>query len=521
MANTTSATMRLRVAFGLLLGLRVQDLRAARTYMETIYAAHSWPVRIAKFLTWTSHQMFVVIPDALREVSWSRPVSRLSYWLEDKNPWADHPWAGDPSARLAKEADTVVIGAGFTGGALAYFWSKRAPGDRVMAVLEMDDPASGASGRNEGAVVMGRFFMAVRDSVRADLRRVRTDLTEAQREKLARQFATAYCRAGYRSGEMIAKTVADEKFDCGYHRNGWVQSKDGAQAGLEESVQLAQETGFTDWTKISPEEVYEKSGMRTKEAAGFSKGCASWHPAKWVWCLFGSALRDRARNAGTPGGANSSNVLLFTRTRVLRVEDAGECYLVHTNRGVIRARHIVNATESYTPMLHPQFRDKLEVRQTQAAVGDGGPASMKPNIVLSATKAFWERHGDKTLFGSDFTRLPWQLAGQNKPSRFISKFFLGHMKELYGPYRLHVTHEWSGTVGRTADEFPMVGVMDGKRQYIIAGMVGSGSNVSFNAGRCIVNRVLGLTDEPDDYPPEFFAPTRVLDPKNHPWPKLD
>ncbi|MBI4025732.1 MAG: FAD-dependent oxidoreductase [Verrucomicrobia bacterium] len=327
-----------------------------------------------------------------------------------------------------------ILRQGIQGGALAYFWSKRAAPDRILCVLEMDDPASGASGRNEGAVVMGRYFAVVRDTVRADLRRVRPELNDEQREQLARQFANAYCLAGYRSGELIAKTVVGEKFDCEYRRNGWVQSKDGMQAALDESVRLAAETGFTDWTKITPEEVFARSGMRTKESAGFSKGCASWHPARWVWCLFRVAL-------------SKPNLKLFTRTRVLRVEDAGEYYRIHTTRGMLRARNVVNATESYTPGLHPQFRGKIEVRQTQAAVGDGGPAAMKPNVVISGTKAFWER------------------------------------------------------------------------QYIIAGMVGAGSNVSFNAGRCIVNRILGCADEPDDYPPEFFAPTRVLDPKNHPWPK--
>ena len=43
----------------------------------------------------------------------------------------------------------------------------------------------------------------------------------------------------------------------------------------------------------------------------------------------------------------------------------------------------------------------------------------------------------------------------------------------------------------------------------------------FNAGRCVVNRILGLTDEPDDYPPEYFAPTRLLDPRRHNWPTLE
>ncbi len=63
--------------------------------------------------------------------------------------------------------------------------------------------------------------------------------------------------------------------------------------------------------------------------------------------------------------------------------------------------------------------------------------------------------------------------------------------------------------------------MDGHRQPIIAGMAGSGTSVSFNPARCVVNRILELTDEPDDYPPEYFAPTRLLDPRNHLWPELN
>ena len=83
-----------------------------------------------------------------------------------------------------------------------------------------------------------------------------------------------------------------------------------------------------------------------------------------------------------------------------------------------------------------------------------------------------------------------------------------------------MTNEWSGTVGYTPDQYPIVGTIDKKRQYIIAGMCGSGSGVSFNASRCIVNRILELTDESDDYPAEYFGPSRILDPANHVWPAV-
>ncbi len=133
---------------------------------------------------------------------------------------------------------------------------------------------------------------------------------------------------------------------------------------------------------------------------------------------------------------------------------------------------------------------------------------------------FWGRVGNTVLFGSDNTVIPYDRAGQNKPSRFITLFLAAHMKQFYGSFRLKLSHEWSGSVGHTHDEYPIIGVMDGKRQYIIAGMCGSGSNISFNAARCVVNRILDLDDEPDDYPSEYFGPTRLTSPESHTWPIL-
>lgn len=500
---------RIKGALRTLAGMRVHDLRAARTWIRTMYPSQSFVPKICRFVAFSLRQLFIDIPNVLRETQFDHPASKTPVWLDTPNPLANHPWSTNAGARLPEEVHTVVIGAGFTGAAIAYHWSKKVgTRDQVMLVLEMDDPASGASGRNEGAVVMGRYFAFVRETVWKCLPKVRPDLSPDDREQLARKFAAAYVHAAYRNGDMIEQTIRDEGFDCDYRREGWVQAHgEEQQAALDESVRLADETGSRDWTKISPREVLERTGMRVAHNAGFSKRCASWHPAKWVWCLLTSAMTSPA-------------VKLFTRTKVFRVEDAGEHYIVHTNHGHIRSRFVVNATESYTPLLHQQFMGRLWPLQTQAASGEGGPAAMKSGAVISGARGFWGRHGHQTIFGSDKTRVPARRAGQNKPSRFISKFLLGEMRSAYGPYALRVTNEWSGTVGETRDEYPIVGVMDGKRQFIIAGMIGSGSGVSFNAGRCVVNRILGRTDEPDDYPEEFFSPTRILDPARHNWPQI-
>jgi len=135
----------------------------------------SLPVRFVRFFAWALSQVFFTIPHALKSARFTRPVSQTPIWLAAGNPLANHPWANDPDTSLPTDADVVVIGAGFTGAGCAYHWAKAGQGR--MLVVEMEDAASGASGRNEGLVVMGRYFAMVRDTVRPYLDKVRADLS--------------------------------------------------------------------------------------------------------------------------------------------------------------------------------------------------------------------------------------------------------------------------------------------------------------------------------------------------------
>lgn len=74
-------------------------------------------------------------------------------------------------------------------------------------------------------------------------------------------------------------------------------------------------------------------------------------------------------------------------------------------------------------------------------------------------------------------------------------------------------------MGFTAGRYPLVGLIDGKRHYHIGGMGGSGTGVAVNMGRCVVTCIVGRPEDPDDYPPEYSAPSRLLDPAGHLWPE--
>ena len=180
---------RVRVALRLLAGLRAHDIRAARSYAKLMWRQHSVLRRLFLFIGWSLRQMFDVIPRALTSVTFADNVKRTPIWLDEDNPHADVPWRD--GGQLPVHVDTVVIGAGFTGASCAYHWSKLGTA-KSLAVLDMGDPATGASGRNEGVVVMGRYAAMVRDTVRPYLDATRMDLSKEDRSCLATQFVYFY-----------------------------------------------------------------------------------------------------------------------------------------------------------------------------------------------------------------------------------------------------------------------------------------------------------------------------------------
>ena len=187
-----SLRTRLLVAISLLGSLGRKDFRAAGVYAEMRFGNYAFWGKWTRFVRWTFSQMFVVIPSVTLDLIIPRKVSKTPMWLMDRNPLENFPWNQESNAALPKETDTVVIGAGFTGAALAYHWSRRAPSERNMVVIELGDPASGSSGRNEGLVVMGRYFKMVQDSVFKALITLQPDLTSAQQFSLSKQFAHVY-----------------------------------------------------------------------------------------------------------------------------------------------------------------------------------------------------------------------------------------------------------------------------------------------------------------------------------------
>ena len=74
------------------------------------------------------------------------PIDSQPFWFRDGQALANF----QSHAELPVSADVVIIGAGLTGAATAYYLSGHASQGKRVVVLDQGDPAGEASGRNGG-----------------------------------------------------------------------------------------------------------------------------------------------------------------------------------------------------------------------------------------------------------------------------------------------------------------------------------------------------------------------------------
>jgi glycine/D-amino acid oxidase-like deaminating enzyme len=230
---------------------------------------------------------------------------------------------GQPPARAAldgdAEADVAIVGAGYTGLWTAYYLKLARPSLRIV-VLEAERAGFGASGRN-GGWVSGFFSGPPRLYVQ---RGGRAAYVALQRE----MFATV---------SEIGEVLAREQIDADFLACGQLQiALNSAQvARVRERARELHSYGFDerDLRELSSDELDARVRVRAARMAAFSPHVARVHPAKLL--------------VGLAHAVERSGVAIHERTPV-RELTPGEA---RTDRGVVRARWIVRATEAYTASL--------------------------------------------------------------------------------------------------------------------------------------------------------------------------
>ncbi len=379
------------------------------------------------------------------------------------NGWAQSIWSdtAPPAPDCAAldgdlTADTVVVGAGFTGLSTALHLAK---GGGDVVVLEAVGPGWGASGRNNGQVIPTltrpepqdivkrhgeageRFVGLLRDSASCLFDLVRTHDLAAEAEQ------TGWVQPVHSPGRIA---IAERRV------KQW--SAFGAPVALLSSDEMAEITGSTFW-----------HGGFWNRTGGHINPLA--------------LAREMARAVIEAGGR------IYGNTPALTVARGGEGWDVTTPRGTVHARGLMLATNAYTgefskallPDIARQVVPVLSWQMATEPLGDNLRATIIPG-----RQAVSDTHGDLHFMRYDarnrlVTGGALMVTAQAEPrlrSRIGER--LQRIFPQIGP--VHFDYIWNGYVGMTTDFMPRFHQL-GPNGFAWVGCNGRGVGLSVALGR--------------------------------------
>ena len=396
---------------------------------------------------------------------------RLSYWfdsLPESLQWR-------PGLNGDIEVDVAVVGGGYTGLWTAYYLAKTDPNLKV-AVLESDIAGFGASGRNGG------WCSAMFATSPAKIARL---YGKAAEERLRRELE--------HSVDEVGTIASEEGIECQYRKGGRLMLVRSAaqlqRAHLE--IELARSLGISedDLKLLGAGEAQERASATRVLGAIYSPHCACVHPARLARGLAASLERR--------------GVTIYEQTRAVAIAPGH----VVTQRGVVRAKAVVRATEGYGAQIPGKHREVIPFYSLMIATEPLEPALLD-EIGLRDGEAFADmRHlviygqrtaDDRIAFGG--RGAPYHYGSRIRPDFDTDSRIHDHVQEtlveLFPFLRgIRVTHRWGGPLGISRDWHPSVGFDKATGMGWAGGYVGDGVAVANLAGRTLAALITGTEED--------------------------
>jgi glycine/D-amino acid oxidase-like deaminating enzyme len=375
-------------------------------------------------------------------------------WIEQVGP----PAADDGPPE--READVVVIGGGYAGLSAARVL---ASAGRSVTVLEKERLGWGAHARNGGMVI---------PELKSGPRTLRTRYGELG-ERMYREVNEAFDHV---------EALATHEIDCDYARTGQLYLAHAARQVAHLRELAGEHTGEgEDVAFVDRDALAEEIGSQEFHGAIRYARTGGLHPAR-----FHAGLARLARTAGAR---------VHDHCAATALERDGAGFRVHTQRGSIRAKEVVVATNAYADGLLPELRRRVlpissfivTTEPLDAATLDAISPRRRMFVDTKQFLFYWRTTPDgRVLFGGRRSLGPVSLDDARD-------FLVASMLRIHPQLAGHpVTHRWSGFVAITLDRMPHAGRIGGA--WYVTGCNGSGVATNTWLGHRIGQAILG--DEP-------------------------
>jgi sarcosine oxidase subunit beta len=379
---------------------------------------------------------------------------------------------------LKPSYDVVIVGAGAHGLAAAYYLGKE-HGVRSVALLDKNYLGYGASGRN-----------------------------------------TAIIRSNYRTPEGIPFYDASLKLYEQMSREfGWnvlfsqvghltLGHNDSSVTGLRVRAENNQLLGVNS-RMIDREEIQKLApAINLDREARYPILAALYHPP-------GGIIRHDAVVWGYARACDRMGVEIhpFTEATAFRMQD-NRIAAVETNRGVVRAGAVLNATAGWATTISAMARVPLPIvtHPLQACVTEPLKPFLKP-VIVSASLHVYLSQTDKgeLVIGAEID--PYQsycMKGTLPTLEQMATYTLELFPQLHG---VRVLRQWAGVCDMTPDFAPIMGAAEEvKNFYMDVGWGTYGFKASPIAGKCMAE-LIATSKTPkliEPFSPERFRTGRLV-----------
>ena len=413
------------------------------------------------------------------ETIWCHNRKETSFWLEGL------PEFNSISSKLPHRVDVAIVGSGYTGLNAAL---QTIRGGRSTVVFEAGVPGQGCSTKNGGQIST---------SIKPSL------------EKLSAKFGTQSGIAIRQEGEnalnWIGDLITSEKIDCNFSRVGRYHAAH-TQKHYELITRDAEKVNKSEGIEayaVPKNEQLKELGSDVYHGGVVFPRHASVDPGKYH-----RGLLQRVVDAG---------VDVFGQCAVLDIEQTPDGFVITTQKGKVKARDVIIATNGYTSNLTPWLQKRvIPIGSYIIATEELDPVMVNElfptNRIASDTCKviyYYRMSPDRKriLFGGRVS------ATETNPLLSGPKL----LKDLYRIFPqlegTKISHSWTGTVAYTFDEMAHTGQHNGI--YYSMGYCGSGVSMASYLGMRLGQKVLGLVEGKtafDDLP----FPTRPLY-NGRPW----
>ena len=336
---------------------------------------------------------------------------------------------------LPASAEIVIVGGGVVGLAIAYYLAKR--GLTNVVVVERGYLAEGASGRNGGGVRQ-------QWSTELNIRLMQESV------ELCRRFAVdlgvnVWFRQG---GYLFLARSADEV--ARLEKNIALQNRCGVATRMLEPRQALAIVPELDLTGIV--------------GASYNPTDGILFPWPFLW--------GYARQAAAHGAR------IFTQTPVggLEPQKAGG-YVVHTPRGAVRARRVINATGAWSPKLGAMLGIEIPTFPIRHEICSSEPLKpfLRPMVSELASGLYCSQSMRGEIVGG--VTIPGHAStyGMGSTLEFLATYArrLVRLMPILGDIK--ILRQWAGPYDQSPDGNPVLGAVPGHPDFFLAcGFVGHG-----------------------------------------------